>query len=68
MGDMVEFRFRGAEAGAAEVHDRSEVHWIREDTCMRCRHTPPPACDHPGAVQFREKLTVTRVNANFSRN
>ncbi|MGW3471379.1 zinc finger protein [Saccharopolyspora sp. NPDC000995] len=31
--------FCGAEAGAAELHDRSEVDWIREDTCMRCWHT-----------------------------
>ncbi|WP_190815606.1 hypothetical protein [Saccharopolyspora pogona] len=24
---------------AAELHDRSEVDWIREDTCMRCWYT-----------------------------
>ncbi|TDD47910.1 zinc finger protein [Saccharopolyspora elongata] len=28
--------FCGAEADAAELHDRSEVVWIREDSCMRC--------------------------------
>lgn len=26
----------GAEADAAELHDRSEVDWIRERTCMDC--------------------------------
>ncbi|QIZ35722.1 zinc finger protein [Saccharopolyspora sp. ASAGF58] len=31
--------FCGAEANAAELHDRSEVDWIREDTCMRCWNT-----------------------------
>ncbi|MGW5643120.1 zinc finger protein [Saccharopolyspora sp. NPDC003752] len=30
--------FCGAEAEASELHDRSEVDWIREDTCMRCWH------------------------------
>ncbi|MEV0702478.1 zinc finger protein [Saccharopolyspora sp. NPDC050389] len=28
--------FCGAEADAVELHDRSEVDWIREDTCMDC--------------------------------
>ncbi|MEV0088398.1 zinc finger protein [Saccharopolyspora sp. NPDC050642] len=28
--------FCGAKADAAELHDRSEVDWIREDTCMDC--------------------------------
>ncbi|MEU5849565.1 zinc finger protein [Saccharopolyspora shandongensis] len=31
--------FCGAEEDAGELHDRSEVDWIREDTCMRCWHT-----------------------------
>ncbi|MEU5849850.1 zinc finger protein [Saccharopolyspora shandongensis] len=31
--------FCGAEVDAAELHGRSEVDWIREDTCMRCWHT-----------------------------
>ncbi|MEV6233719.1 zinc finger protein [Saccharopolyspora shandongensis] len=31
--------FCGAETDAAELHDRSEVDWIREGTCMRCWHT-----------------------------
>jgi hypothetical protein len=26
----------GTEADAAELHDRSEIDWIREDTCMKC--------------------------------
>jgi hypothetical protein len=26
----------GAGADAAELHDRSEVDWIREESCMRC--------------------------------
>ncbi|MGW3467692.1 zinc finger protein [Saccharopolyspora sp. NPDC000995] len=26
----------GAEADSAELHDRTEVDWIREDTCMKC--------------------------------
>ncbi|MGW1679122.1 hypothetical protein [Saccharopolyspora sp. NPDC002376] len=26
----------GAEAEAAELHDRSEVDWVRERTCMSC--------------------------------
>ncbi|MEU5850487.1 zinc finger protein [Saccharopolyspora shandongensis] len=30
--------FCGAKADAGELHDRSEVDWIREDTCMRCWH------------------------------
>ncbi|GAA0511666.1 hypothetical protein GCM10011581_01860 [Saccharopolyspora subtropica] len=28
--------FCGAETDAAQLHDRSEVDWIREETCMRC--------------------------------
>jgi hypothetical protein len=28
--------FCGAEVDAAELHDRSEVDWIREESCMRC--------------------------------
>jgi zinc finger protein len=28
--------FCGAAADAAELHDRSELDWIREDTCMTC--------------------------------
>ncbi|MEV0057970.1 zinc finger protein [Saccharopolyspora shandongensis] len=34
-GDPV-VAFCGAEADVAELHDRSEVDWIREDSCMRC--------------------------------
>ncbi|MEV0088521.1 zinc finger protein [Saccharopolyspora sp. NPDC050642] len=30
--------FCGAEADASELHGRSEVDWVREDTCMRCWH------------------------------
>jgi zinc finger protein len=30
--------FCGAEAEAAQLHDRSELDWIREDTCMDCWH------------------------------
>ncbi|MGI8306867.1 zinc finger protein [Saccharopolyspora hattusasensis] len=26
----------GAEADSAEIHDRTEVDWIREDSCMKC--------------------------------
>ncbi|MEV0698851.1 zinc finger protein [Saccharopolyspora sp. NPDC050389] len=26
----------GAEVDAGELHDRSEVDWIREESCMRC--------------------------------
>ncbi|MER7013365.1 zinc finger protein [Saccharopolyspora sp. NPDC000359] len=28
----------GATTDAAELHDRSEVDWIREKTCMTCWH------------------------------
>ncbi|MEU6268989.1 zinc finger protein [Saccharopolyspora shandongensis] len=30
--------FCGAEADAGDLRDRSEVDWVREDTCMRCWH------------------------------
>ncbi|TDD41040.1 zinc finger protein [Saccharopolyspora elongata] len=30
--------FCGAETDAGELHDRSEVDWVREDTCMDCWH------------------------------
>ena len=30
--------FCGAEVEAIELHDRSEVDWIRQDTCMTCWH------------------------------
>ncbi|MBB5154793.1 zinc finger protein [Saccharopolyspora phatthalungensis] len=36
--------FCGAEVDAAELHDRSEMDWIREGTCMRCSRT---LANHP---------------------
>ncbi|MDA3625053.1 hypothetical protein OU415_06385 [Saccharopolyspora sp. WRP15-2] len=33
--DTVE-AYCGAEAEASELHDRSEVDWVREQTCMDC--------------------------------
>ncbi|MDA3647304.1 hypothetical protein LZ318_35690 [Saccharopolyspora indica] len=28
----------GAKTPAAELHDRSEVDWVREKSCMKCWH------------------------------
>ncbi|MCI2420408.1 hypothetical protein MOQ72_23455 [Saccharopolyspora sp. K220] len=28
--------FCGADAAAEELHDRTELDWIREDSCMSC--------------------------------
>ncbi|MGP4021355.1 zinc finger protein [Saccharopolyspora sp. 5N708] len=36
-GELVR-AFCGAEADAGELHDRTELDWIREDSCMRCWH------------------------------
>ncbi|PKW12922.1 zinc finger protein [Saccharopolyspora spinosa] len=36
-GDQV-VAFCGAESNAVELHDWSEVDWIREGTCMDCWH------------------------------
>ena len=30
--------FCGTETDAAELNDRSELDWVRQDTCMTCWH------------------------------
>ncbi|MDA3627362.1 hypothetical protein OU415_18085 [Saccharopolyspora sp. WRP15-2] len=34
-GDVVT-AYCGVEADAAEIHDRTEVDWVREKSCMAC--------------------------------